>query len=292
MTEDNSLVQKRLLINFDRYQRYKICSDFVKAVRDGGETFSVLEVGSGVLQELALFLPEDKIIFFDKSFPPQVTGRQEFVTGNATNLPFRAEAFDLVVSIDVYEHIPAPERSVYLHELLRCARRMVILAAPFADGLVITYEKLCHEYYKAIHGKEHPWLKEHLENGLPDLQQTVNFFSHLGCWVEVVPNGYLPHWLTMQIPYFLLLKNPSLNDLFIQLNAFYNQHCYPADNREPAYRKVLLVCKEQRDLKLVADEKKKILSFRLDRTFQKVIEETLNYLVGSFWYLYFNKAIR
>jgi Methyltransferase domain. len=69
-----------------------------------------------------------------KSFPPQVAGRQEFVTGNATNLPFRAEAFDLVLSIDVYEHIPAPERSVYLHELLRCARRMVILAAPFADG--------------------------------------------------------------------------------------------------------------------------------------------------------------
>jgi len=286
MPDSGKLIkQKRLQLNFDRYQRYKICSDFVHAIRSGGEVFSVLEVGSGGLQELALFLPEDRIIFLDKSFPPQLAGKPGFVTGNATNLPFRNEAFDLVVSIDVYEHIPVPERFVYLRELLRCARRMVVLAAPFADGLVIAYEKLCHEYYKALHGKEHPWLKEHQENGLPDLRQATAFFSRQGCGVETVPNGYLPHWLILQIPYFLLLKNPSLSDLFVQLNAFYNQHCYPADNREPAYRKVLLVCKEQDDLSLVTDAKRQILSPGLVPDCREAAEATLRYLVDSFWFL-------
>lgn len=275
-----------MLLNFDRYQRYKICSDLINAIKACKEAFSILEVGSGGLQELALFLPEDKITFFDRSFPPNLAKRPEFVTGNAINLPFAAGSFDLVVSIDVYEHIPAQDRPVYLEELLRCARRQILLAAPFANGLVLVYEKLCYAYYKTLHSQEHPWLQEHLENGLPDLPATIEFFTQRNWMVEVIPNGFLPHWLIMQVPYFLLLKNPSLKDLFVQLNAFYNQFCYPADNREPAYRKILIICKDHRDLGPVLEAKRQILSACSREPAIGNEEATLNYLVDSFWRLY------
>jgi len=285
MSVDDPLEQRRLLLNYDHYQRYKITADFVHNVRTAGETFSVLEVGSGGLQELALFLPEDRICFLDRSFPPHLSGKPGFVAGDATALPFNDGTFDVVVSIDVYEHIVSGKRPLYLKELWRTSRRLIILAAPFDTELVALYERLCNEYYRAIHRAGHPWLQEHLANGLPDLSRTVDFFTGKSCLVETVPNGYLPRWLIMQIPYFLVLKNDLLKGLFTQLNAFYNQCCYAGDNREPAYRRVLVICKKPADLKRVLQLKKQLLAAGSGGDSGRVAEETLDYLLASFWYL-------
>jgi len=51
------------------------------------------------------------------------------VFGDATSLPFPDDAFDLVLAIEVFEHLPEPARS--LHELHRVCAGSLIASVPF-----------------------------------------------------------------------------------------------------------------------------------------------------------------
>ena len=56
--------------------------------------------------------------------------RGPMVQGNAMELPFVAQAFDLVVALDVVEHVPGPWRPLLLAELRRVARSLVVATVP------------------------------------------------------------------------------------------------------------------------------------------------------------------
>jgi SAM-dependent methyltransferase len=51
------------------------------------------------------------------------------VFGDATTLPFADDTFDLVLAIEVFEHLPQPART--LHELRRVCRGSLIASVPF-----------------------------------------------------------------------------------------------------------------------------------------------------------------
>jgi O-antigen biosynthesis protein len=109
--------------------------------------------------------------------------------GDATALPFEDEAFDFVVSVDVYEHIQAEARDRYLSELRRTARRGALLAVPFDSEVVRDAERLANEFHRAVHLEENVWLREHAENGLPSLEDAKRFFEGHDDAVSVLPNG-------------------------------------------------------------------------------------------------------
>lgn len=276
----NNFEEQRLQLPFDLYQRYKIIADLIEAVRDRGRIFSILEVGSGGHKTLGLFLPGDRIYYLDKSFPPELAGKSEFVTGDATNLPFNNGTFDLVISTDVYEHIVPGQRHRCLIELIRISKEMTVLAAPFNTGKVASYERRCNEHYRAIFSTDHPWLKEHIANGLPDLETTFNFIKGQGYHVEIIPNGYLTRWLTMQVNSFITTNKPALLELVTQLNSFYNLHFYEADNREPSYRKVLAIPKTLQNKAEISFFKEQVQRKSLHRrsigSFEYTLQQMLN----------------
>jgi len=75
-------------------------------------------------------------------------------------LPFEDAAFDVVVASDVLEHIVPQDRSIFLAELLRVARRLVIFSFPSessarAEDLILSIIP------------DNKWLKEHRQQGLP-----------------------------------------------------------------------------------------------------------------------------
>lgn len=114
-------------IPFDMFQRYKIVAELLNAVRSKAQ-LAVLDVGGwpGLMQKL---LPSDRLVVLDL----QETRGVEALIGEATAIPFTSESFDVVLSIDTMEHLPAGHRQRFLEELLRVTSGYLILAGPFSE---------------------------------------------------------------------------------------------------------------------------------------------------------------
>ena len=107
-------------------------------------------------------------------------------------------------------------------------------------------EFLANEVYRKGHGSDYIWLKEHLENGLPSLPEILNLIKNYQTYFVTIPNGYLPRWFEM-ISIFLLTEGKSeFQPMMAMLNELYNQDFYRYDNRNPAYRQIIIIPKEDR----------------------------------------------
>lgn len=234
--------KEQLNLPFDQYQRYRIVAEGLEALREGNATpLRILDVGGG--EGIALhFFPDDDLEILDQTV---AEGVPNFVEGDATAMPYEDDAFDYVLSVDVYEHIPPEARQKYLSELRRVAGKGVLLAGPFESEEVRAAERLVNEVHRAVHLQGNVWLEEHKENSLPDLPQTKKFFEEHQDGVTVVPNGYLPHWIAMLSMVFYGVKlGDEMQELFGRFNTFYNEFMYPYDNTEPCYRYLLIALKE------------------------------------------------
>jgi hypothetical protein len=226
---------------FDQHQRYRIVADAIEQLREDSGPLQILDVGGG--EGIMLnFLSEDRVTALDRSDAEWGPG---FVKGDKISLPFEDETFDFVVSVDVYEHIQPEARDKFLSELRRTARRGVLLAAPFDSAVVRDAERTANEFHRAMHLQENVWLREHVENGLPSLDDAKRFFEEHDATIFVLPNGYIPHWLAMMcLTFYSSTLEGELSDVSKRVNAFYNEFMYELDNREPCYRFLLVSLRE------------------------------------------------
>lgn len=96
---------------------------------------SVLDVGcgNGVLTNL---LSEGKVaVGTDRSFTALGFVRKPRAQSDIVRLPFGDGAFDAVIAAEVIEHIPDSVYRAALAELLRVARRYVLITVPFREPL-------------------------------------------------------------------------------------------------------------------------------------------------------------
>src|SRR5207344_1214559 len=121
---------------FDRYQRYALAARVVRAAVPAGPV-RVLEVGANVHGDLGRFLPGANVVRLDLTAPAD---GQPFVRGDGAAIPFRTGAFDLVLALDVLEHVPAAHRRAFVAEAVRVASRGVVIAAPFQSIEVESHE--------------------------------------------------------------------------------------------------------------------------------------------------------
>src|SRR5438046_1934486 len=101
---------------FDQYQRYAFAACVVDVWRSGDQPLRLLEVGANVHRNLEKFLPGDQVMYLDLECPSGFTTNSNFVQGDATASPFRDGAFDVVIALDVLEHIPPEKRRAFLSE--------------------------------------------------------------------------------------------------------------------------------------------------------------------------------
>src|SRR5687767_4228091 len=95
------------------------------ALRERGlEHASLLEVGSGG-KGISPYVRHD-IVGCDLAFPEPGPFTVHRVKSTAEALPIRSRAFDVVVSVDALEHIPAAARPPAIAEMVRVARRAVV----------------------------------------------------------------------------------------------------------------------------------------------------------------------
>lgn len=97
---------------------------------------SALDIGArdGYLS-LRLAERYDNVTAFDLEKPAFVPPSLAWVVGNAAHLPFPDRAFDLVMCVEVLEHIPERFLRKVCAELTRVTRRNLIIGVPYDQDL-------------------------------------------------------------------------------------------------------------------------------------------------------------
>lgn len=100
-------------------------------------------------------------------------GRPSYVRASAEALPFKDDAFDFVVSLDMVEHLPESIRIPSILELLRVARRGVIIGYPSGQNALDVDQHIaetCSQSGRALPS----WLAEHLEQASYPGRDTID----------------------------------------------------------------------------------------------------------------------
>lgn len=232
----------RLALPFDQYQRYTIAAEISDQLREhlGKQHMSVLDAGGYYRTRLGQdvlplvhFLPHDQVFALDLV----AATLPNYTLASGLCLPFASNAFDLVVSCDTLEHIAPAHRLTFVDELLRVARHLLVLIAPFDSEATRAAERRWNEYMIS-RGSHHKQLQEHIRLGLPEAGSLRDALAERNLNAVDLPDGYLPHWLAM-----MLIKHTSGQPVEFQLDLdrYYNRHLSAGDRREPSYRRVFIV---------------------------------------------------
>lgn len=130
----------------------------------------ILEVGSGSYG-ITPYLKKP-ITGVDTEFPEPEYPLLRQVKGSATKLPFKEDEFDIVIFSDVLEHIPVEFREKSIKESIRVAKIAVVISGPFGKKSA-DQDKTLAEYSVKQTGKMHQFFKEHLELGLPEVEEVI-----------------------------------------------------------------------------------------------------------------------
>jgi len=226
---------------FDLYTRNVIISKFVAAIRDRG-ALNILDVGgkSGLLSD---FLPEDNVFVLDVL--PSSPEEDNYVHGSILAPPFRDGSFDVVVSSDVFEHIPPTDRKTAVLEMLRLSKNFVVLGAPFYSEYAKDAEGRANDFFAASAGRPHPWLEEHIRNGLPSKLEFETILQENGYVFTSVNSNNLHHWLILQHFIFFAYLYGIPEDEVNAVYRYYNENFVElGDFQEPTYRTLYLIGKK------------------------------------------------
>jgi len=194
---------KNLLIPFDVFERHKVVARFVKT----GEM--VLDIGGGI----------DALNRFIKNKITVANLDSGDILLKGPKLPLKDDSFDVVTSIDVLEHIDKKNRQLFIDELLRVAKRKVIFSTPCGSlGHGESEKKLLKLFEKS--GRESFFLKEHVEKGLPKVDEIRNYLSDYNFKILFAGDYRLNFFLTKLD--LKTLKNPKLDKLFYWFKRFIN----------------------------------------------------------------------
>lgn len=139
----------------------------VREIRKLGKP-SILEVGSGGLG-IAPYLGQ-KVVGLDKSFTPPIHPLLTTKIGSGEHIPFPDKSFDVVVAMDVLEHLLREKRKKVILEMGRVARKLLVIGVPTGEE-ARKQDKLLAGVYREKHGADFPFFLEHREYGLPEREE-------------------------------------------------------------------------------------------------------------------------
>lgn len=243
-------------MSFDQFQRYKTVQVIVEQLkaRTGQQQVSILEIGGNGQCNLEEMLPGEQIQYSNLTIPKERIGDDRFIVLDGTDMPqVASDAYDVVIALDVFEHVPVEKRERFLSETYRVAKYVTILCFPFANGKNESAEQRVNNYYKAIYGKNHIWLEEHIENGLPVLAETEAFLQEKKMDYHLFRHGDISVWEEWMKALFGSYDIPGVADYVHSLEEYYKQELYRRDVGKDNYRVFLLMAKDKKLIQEVGE---------------------------------------
>ncbi len=205
------------------------------------ENSDILEVGSGGLGITPYI--RKKVIGIDVEFSPPIHENLIPVKASAIRIPFKDDAFDVVISIDMLEHIEENYRRQAIFELLRVTRKLLCIAVPCGQ-LSQKQDSELASVYKKLLKKEFNFFAEHETLGLPDKDWIVSVIHEesqkLQKQIKLKTNGFL----NLGLRYFLMRgwisNNPFVNVIFRKVLLIFIP-LMRRYNHEPTYRQHFFV---------------------------------------------------
>lgn len=205
------------------------------------ENPSILEVGSGSLG-ITPYLGKE-VTGIDIGFDGPQIDLLTKVKGNALNLPFRDQSFDIILLVDVLEHIAKEKRIEVIKEAVRVCKLLLVIAVP-CGKLSEEEDRYLAGYYQKVFQKPFPFYNQHLKYGLPSLEELSDNInkavSKYNRKVDIEIKGninltlhrfLMRGWMTKNLIIDLIFRKIFL--MLIPLFLFINQ--------EPAYRKIFYI---------------------------------------------------
>lgn len=135
------------------------------------ENLKILEIGSGSLGIIPYL--KRQIDAADIDFEGPKTELINRIKAKATDLPFRKNSYDVTISVDVLEHLPANSRETAVSEQIRVTKKMAIIVVPVGEKSENQDKKLNLIWAKKFPRKENQFLSEHVQNGLPKVEEIL-----------------------------------------------------------------------------------------------------------------------
>lgn len=167
----NLNVEKRLKQFFDHYfwrqhpeaalRYYPVVSEIKKHKLTKAK---ILEVGPGSLGIVPYF--KTSIDGVDVDFAGPKTPLLTKIKGTADNLPFRKNSYNVVISVDVLEHLPKERREKSIYEMIRIAKKLAVIVVPTGE-LAQEQDSRLQAHWNKIFKAKNQFLEEHVKNGLP-----------------------------------------------------------------------------------------------------------------------------
>jgi len=231
----------KLFFNFDLYTRNYYISQFLESLNR--KKLNILDVG-GRSGHLAEFVDgPHKVTILD--IRESEINEDNYLVGDIVSSNIDDEAFDIVTSCDLYEHIEEKLRLQAVNEMLRISKDIVIIAAPFYSQEVLQAETQLNNYYKKIHNKFHPWLQEHFAFKLPSSQGLESIIKDKNYSYLKFGTNNIELWKILQTFIFSSSKfDPGITE-YRKVMEFYNKNLGNlGDNLEPTYRKIYIISKK------------------------------------------------
>jgi len=190
------------VFDFSYITRYKILATLISEASKKIKNPKILDVG-GYNGPLERFFPEAELTILDVIEHKA----KNYVQASGTKMPFDDGSFDIVVSSDTLEHIPAAQRDNFISEMLRVSNGYVILGAPFSSPAVVNAEEIADGFYKSMTNESYIWLKEHREYGLPKTDWLDDLLSDSKVEFTSFKHTSLDAWTLMICGSFFLAGN-------------------------------------------------------------------------------------
>lgn len=214
---------------------------FVKEIRKLGKDASVLEVGSGGLG-IAPYLKR-KVTGVDVYFKPPFFLLLKRIKGDATNLPFDNNSFNVVLSVDMLEHLPKEKREKAVYQMIRCAQEKVLIGVP-CGAKAEKQDIFLDKYYQKKFGRRFSFLKEQVVFGLPNERRISDIINRASKRAKKKIKLRVKGNLNLSLRLFLMkgwVTDNLLVNLFFRKVLLLAIPLMRRMNQEPTYRKLFFV---------------------------------------------------
>lgn len=261
---------------FDQYSRQRVVSYLIDEAfrkKSGNKSFEIIDIG-GYRGKTAEFQPKDSVTILDLFNSKS----KNYVKGDATNMSFADDTFDIACSFDVFEHIPRAKRQAFIDESLRVSRLGVFLAIPIdIDGHVSSAEVELNDFYVNLTGYDHKWLREHIDYKIPTYANVESLINKSGAAMTSISSNQIGDWRLMQMLIFMASVIPEIIGDVNNINEWYNNNILSLDSKvDIGYRNIFFISKHKKNTEAVKEVIDKIRESSRQGKLATVNEKTLH----------------